>query len=154
MPRSARTRRTQPSPAPPQPAGRSFDPAEAQAALVYLGPVVADVRAAFRRVTRLRRLLDRARLEEGSARRRRLTDAHQHQMNALAGLVDEVQAVGVQLRDFEAGALAFPSAHGGVPEGGYLSWIPGEDTVGHAHGPDEPTEARRPLRQKARNRAA
>ena len=157
MSRSTRTRRTPaPAPADPQPeaGGRLFGAAEAEATLVYLGPVVADVQAAFRRVTRFRRLLDRASLEEGSARRRRLADAHQQQMNTLAVLVDEVHAVGAQLRDFEAGAVAFPSAQDGVPAGGYLSWIAGEPGVSHAHGPDEPTEARRPLRRKARRRAA
>ena len=157
MPRSTRTRRTAPAPAPaprPEAPGRLFGAAEAEATLVYLGPVVADVQAVFRRVTRFRRLLDRASLAEGSARRRRLSDAHQEEMNTLAALVDEVQAVGAQLRDFEAGAVAFPSEQEGVPKGGYLSWIAGEAGVSHAHGPDEPTEARRPLRRKARRRAA
>ncbi|BAM03233.1 DUF2203 family protein [Phycisphaera mikurensis] len=133
---------------------RGFSAEAATATLVYLGPVVRDVRRGFRRVARLRRLLDSASLAEGSARRKRLAAAHQQRMTRLAGLVDEVQAVGAQLRDFEAGAIAFPSDDEGVPAGGYLSWLPGEAAVCHAHGPDEPTEARRPLRRKARRRAA
>ena len=133
---------------------RPFSADEATATLVYLGPVVADVRSAFARVVRFRRLLDRAAVQNGSLRRNRLAAAHQEQMTRLAALVDEVQAVGAQLRDFEAGAVAFPGRDHGVPAGGYLSWMPGEEAVAHAHGPDEPTEARKPLRRKARRRAA
>ena len=133
---------------------RRFTRAEATATLVYLGPVVEDVRRSFGRVTRFRRLLDRAAVEDRCSRRSRLVAAHQREMAALAALVDEVQAVGAQLRDFEAGAVAFPSDERGVPAGGYLSWIAGEEGIGFAHGPDEPTEARRPLRRKARRRVA
>ncbi len=165
MARPARPTRTRPPAAPvADPAAsnddaggsrlRVFSAEEATGTLVYLGPVIADVQASFARVVRFRRLLDRAALREGSDRRTRLAAAHQQQMSRLASLVDEVQAVGAQLRDFEAGAVAFPGVDHGVPAGGYLSWMPGEEAVAHTHGPDEPTEARKPLRRKARRRAA
>ena len=138
----------------PPPRVRTFSADTATAALVYLAPVVADVQVTFRRVVRYRRLLDRAAVAVETSRHLRLAQDHQREMARLAGFVDEVQAVGAQLRDFEAGAVAFPSVDHGVPAGGYLSWMPGEEAVAHAHGPDEPTEARKPLRRKARRRAA
>lgn len=133
---------------------RCFTTDEATATLVYLGPIVAEVQASFARLADLRERLDAEAFDEASGPTQELVGRHQREMAELARLVDEVQAVGAQVRDFEAGAVAFPGVGRGVPENGFLSWICGEESVDHAHGPDEPTEARRPLRRKARRRAA
>lgn len=131
----------------------TFTAAEASATLVYLGPIVAEMRACFARIVAQRARLDRAPAAESPAAES-LVAENQREMAELARLVDEVQAVGAEVRDFESGAVAFPGRGHGVPERGFLSWIHGEERVAHVHGADEPTEARRVLRCKARSRAA
>lgn len=136
----------------------TFTAAEASATLVYLGPIVAEMRACFARIVAQRARLDRAPAAESPAAENLVAESlvaeNQREMAELARLVDEVQAVGAEVRDFESGAVAFPGRGHGVPERGFLSWIHGEERVGHVHGADEPTEARRVLRCKARSRAA
>lgn len=131
----------------------TFTAAEASATLVYLGPIVAEMRACFARIVAQRARLDRTPAAESPAAES-LVAENQREMAELARLVDEVQAVGAEVRDFETGAVAFPGRGHGVPERGFLSWIHGEERVAHVHGADEPTEARRVLRCKARSRAA
>jgi hypothetical protein len=64
-------------------------------------------------------------------------------MDRLGELVDELHAVGVELRDFELGLIAFPCDHDDRTV--LLSWQPEEDGVGHFHEQDESVAERRPI---------
>jgi hypothetical protein len=63
----------------------------------------------------------------------------------VAGLVTELEAAGVQVKDLDEGLIDFPAKH---PEQGdtvLLCWQLGEDEVSHWHGLEEGFAGRKPL---------
>lgn len=63
----------------------------------------------------------------------------------IAGLVTELEAEGVQVKDLDQGLIDFPAKH---PEQGdtvLLCWHLGEDQVSHWHGLEEGFAGRKPL---------
>jgi hypothetical protein len=63
----------------------------------------------------------------------------------VAGLVTELEAAGVQVKDLDQGLIDFPAKH---PEQGdtvLLCWQLGEDEVSHWHGLEEGFAGRKPL---------
>jgi hypothetical protein len=64
---------------------------------------------------------------------------------SLAGVVDEIHELGVQVKDLDRGLVDFPARH---PESGdtvLLCWELGEAGVAHWHGLDEGFAGRKPL---------
>lgn len=61
----------------------------------------------------------------------------------LAGILDELQGYGVQVKDLDLGLLDFPSLRDGEPV--LLCWQVGEDEIGYWHGPEEGYAGRKPL---------
>lgn len=110
--------------APSVPLHRRFTVAEANRSLVYLAPIAREVVAAYAEVIRHRRHLDT--LDAGDGDRPSAEAAYRSTMDRLATLVDELSAVGVELRDFEHARLAFPTSDAGA---GFLWWQPGEVAV-------------------------
>ena len=95
-------------PAPPMtdgPPRKRFSIEEAKRSLVYLAPVARDVAEAYAAVVRLPVAVDAG----GGEALRPDTGAYRAAMDRLAGLLDELSAAGVELRDFERGRLAFPA---------------------------------------------
>ena len=62
---------------------------------------------------------------------------------AVARLVDELQELGVQVKDLDLGLLDFPSELEGDVV--LLCWRVGEDEIGYWHGVDEGFAGRKPL---------
>lgn len=62
---------------------------------------------------------------------------------AIGALVDELQALGAQVKDLDFGLLDFPSERDG--EVVLLCWRVGEDEIGYWHGVDEGFAGRKPL---------
>ena len=62
---------------------------------------------------------------------------------AVGRLVDELQGLGVQVKDLDEGLLDFPSERDG--EVVLLCWRVGEDEIGYWHGVDEGFAGRKPL---------
>jgi hypothetical protein len=62
----------------------------------------------------------------------------------IAGLVTELEALGVQVKDLDEGLIDFPAQH---PEGDtvLLCWRLGEDAVRYWHGLEEGFAGRKPL---------
>ena len=129
---------------------RIFTPDEANAALPELRPLVEDLVAA-------KRALDEAQegVEEVTARisgnggglpPAQLGEAHDlvsRRANALARTVEQIQSLGVIVKDLDTGLVDFPSVREG--EDVLLCWRLGEDEVGFWHGYEEGFAGRKPI---------
>ncbi|HXV95365.1 MAG TPA: DUF2203 domain-containing protein [Gaiellaceae bacterium] len=74
-----------------------------------------------------------------------LQEAVAHAAAGLAGVVDEIQELGVQVKDLDRGLVDFPARH---PESGdtvLLCWELGEPDVAHWHDLEEGFAGRKPL---------
>ncbi|MEM6750640.1 MAG: DUF2203 domain-containing protein [Planctomycetota bacterium] len=121
------------------PARILFTLERANRALPYVGRVVADVRETYARIVGLRRELEAAPTPEAGAD---LEAAYAKAMDRLGDLVDELHAVGVELRDFERGEVDFPA----LSEGGEVSlcWSPEQEAIAQWRD-DEPGARARPI---------
>jgi hypothetical protein len=63
----------------------------------------------------------------------------------LAGLVDEIQELGVQVKDLDRGLVDFPARHPDTGEAVLLCWELGEAEVAHWHDLEEGFAGRKPL---------
>jgi len=117
---------------------RYFTLEQANAALVYLRRVIADLQAQYREIVALRR-----RIERGGSQTADAEAAYEAAMDRLSDLVDEVHAVGVELKDFEKGMIDFPSWRDGREV--LLCWQAGEDEVTHWHEVDGGVSERKPV---------
>jgi len=117
---------------------RYFTIEEANRALVYLRRVIDDLQAAYRQVVALRRRIERGGSQTADAER-----AYEGAMDQLSDLVDEVHAVGVELKDFERGMIDFPSWRDGREV--LLCWEAGETAVTHWHEVDGGVSERQPV---------
>ena len=129
---------------------RTFTPAEANEALAEVRPVVERMVAA-------KRALDQAqeRRDEATARiagngggipPQELAALHaevERHAATLAGAVAELQALGVLVKDLDAGLVDFPSVRNG--EQVLLCWRLGEAEVAFWHRPEDGFAGRRPI---------
>lgn len=63
----------------------------------------------------------------------------------LAGVVDELQGRGLQVKDLDRGLVDFPARHPETGEAVLLCWELGEAEVAHWHGLEEGFAGRKPL---------
>jgi len=129
---------------------RTFTPEDANALLPELLPLVEEMVAA-------KRALDEAqeRAEEVNARisgnggglpPAELAVVHDlvnRRATALAHALEQVQSLGVIVKDLDSGLVDFPSRREG--EDVLLCWQLGEDEVGFWHGYDDGYAGRRPI---------
>jgi hypothetical protein len=129
---------------------RTFTPEEANALLPELRPLVEEMVAA-------KRALDEAqeRAEEVSsrisgnggglppARLAEVNDLVSRRATVLARALEQVQSLGVIVKDLDTGLVDFPSRREG--EDVLLCWQLGEDEVGYWHGYDDGYAGRRPI---------
>ncbi len=121
-------------------AGRLFTVHEANAALAELAPRIARLRTIREEARRLRELLEVLwqRLDNSGpvlstiGERQAALDALRTEF---ARLIDEIDALGVILRDVEVGLVDFPARMRGMPI--YLCWRVGEAQVAFWHGRSE-----------------
>jgi hypothetical protein len=129
---------------------RIFTPADANALLPELQPLVEEMVAA-------KRALDEAQEEADEVNARisgnggglppaQLAEVHDlvsARTAELAEILERVQALGVIVKDLDSGLVDFPSRRGG--EDVLLCWQLGEDEVGFWHGYDDGFAGRRPI---------
>jgi hypothetical protein len=129
---------------------RTFTPEDANALLPELLPLVEEMVAA-------KRALDEAqeRAEEVNARisgnggglpPAELAEVHDlvnRRATVLAHALEQVQSLGVVVKDLDSGLVDFPSRREG--EDVLLCWQLGEDEVGFWHGYDDGYAGRRPI---------
>ncbi len=103
-----------------------FTVAQANSALPYVSRVVEDISVVYGRIIELRRGADKPGGPDPDAEK-----AYEVTMDRLSELVDELHAVGVELKDFELGLVDFPANHDGRDV--LLCWKRGETTIAHWH---------------------
>ena len=133
-------------------AERHFTPEEANALLEQVRPVaeslVAHRRAFTVAAARRARLTQRISGNGGDfdpQEPSELDEQLQREAEAVAGAVEELQALGVLVKDLDRGLVDFPARY---PESGdlvLLCWHLGEDRVAFWHGLDEGFVGRKPL---------
>ena len=107
-----------------RPDKKYFTLEEARKALTYVSRIVRDVTECYSHVLDAKQRLELPRPEDLAAEVRAEYDAGMEKLN---GLVEELQEVGVELKDFERGLIDFPAWHDGREI--YLCWHLGEDGI-------------------------
>jgi hypothetical protein len=72
-----------------------------------------------------------------------LDEQFQHESQAVKQAAEQLERLGVQVKDLDRGLIDFPALHDG--EEVLLCWQAGEDEVAHWHGVDEGFAGRKPL---------
>jgi hypothetical protein len=103
-----------------------FTVAQANGALPYVSRVVDDITRVYARIIELRRGTDKPGGPTPDTEKE-----YETTMDRLSELVDELHAVGVELKDFELGLVDFPATHEGRDV--LLCWKRGETDIGHWH---------------------
>jgi hypothetical protein len=115
-----------------------FTLADANRALPYVSRIVDDITGVYARIIDLRRNADRPGGSDLEAERE-----YEKTMDRLGELVDELHAVGVELKDFELGLVDFPAIHQGRDV--LLCWKRGEQCIDHWHEVDAGLSGRQPV---------
>jgi hypothetical protein len=129
---------------------RTFTPDEANALLAELRPLVEQLVDRKRRLDEAadarRSLLAQIAADGGDITPSDVAEVTQRverEAEALGGLVEEIQAHGVQIKDLDVGLLDFPWLR--EDEVVLLCWRLGEEEIGYWHGMDEGYAGRKPL---------
>ena len=131
---------------------RLFTQEEANAALVEVRPLVERLVADRQALVALGAELEEVQTLIGGnggsfdpGRIGELQEAVARAAAGLAGLVEEIQGLGVQVKDLDRGLVDFPSRHPESGETVLLCWELGEREVGHWHDLEEGFAGRKPL---------
>jgi hypothetical protein len=131
-------------------AERHFTPEEANALLEEVRPIaealVAHRRAMAATATRQARLVQRIAGNGGDfdpQEPRTLEEEFQREDQAAVRCVQELQALGVLVKDLDRGLVDFPALRG--DEEVLLCWQVGEDEIAYWHGVEEGFAGRKPL---------
>jgi len=129
---------------------RHFTPEEANALLEEVRPVaealVAHRRAMAVTATRQARLVQRIAGNGGDfdpQEPRTLEEEFKREGEAVARCVEQLEALGVLVKDLDRGLVDFPALRG--DEEVLLCWQVGEDEIAYWHGVDEGFAGRKPL---------
>jgi hypothetical protein len=122
----------------------------ADRALVLVRRIVSDVVDGYRRLMDLQEEIEIARAD--SAERQRAQEELAHLVIRLQTCLEELEDVGVELRDFSRGVVDFPCLIDGRVA--YLCWELGEPTVAYWHELGEGFAERQPVPAKAEHLAA
>lgn len=117
-----------------------FTVVEANRALPYVSRIVIDITDTYATIVDLRRQLERF---DGKSASPQLEREYDESMDRLSDLIDELHAVGVELKDFEKGLIDFPAIHGDREV--LLCWKRGEKKVTHWHEVDAGFAGRQPV---------
>ena len=131
-------------------APRYFTPEEANAQLERVRPAaeaLVEHRRAMADAARERALLIQRIAGNGGdfdpQEPRTLEEQFEREGEAVAGCVQELEKLGVQVKDLDRGLVDFPALHDG--EEVLLCWQVGEDEVAFWHGLEEGFAGRKPL---------
>jgi len=129
---------------------RLFTLDEANAALPLIRSITRDTVRCYRHLTQAIRQLRRLKLlaVKGLATEAALRDVEEEvedRLRELRRLIDELEALGCELRDYARGVVDFPAA--GLDSSGFtvFCWTLGEAAVSHWHAEQEGYGARRPV---------
>ncbi len=123
--------------------GRAFTLAEANRALVLVRRIVADVIAEYRRLLDLQEALEAAEKGQQDDRVRESRLELIRAAGRLRAFLEELDDVGVELRDWALGVVDFPAVAGGRPV--CLCWQHGEEAVNYWHEADTDYAGRQPI---------
>lgn len=118
---------------------RTFTVEQANATLPLLSRIVEDVQRTYAQILELRRGLECP--PQLAGKPHPLEQRYDEAMGRLGGLIDELHAIGVELKDFQKGIVDFPAERYGFPI--CLCWQQGEERVEHWHGVNEGRSMRR-----------
>jgi hypothetical protein len=131
-------------------AERHFTPEEANALLEEVRPIaeklVAHRRAMAVAATKQARLVQRIAGNGGDfdpQEPRTIEEQFKREGQAVAGCVEQLEGLGVLVKDLDRGLVDFPALRGG--EEVLLCWEVGEDEIAYWHGVDEGFAGRKPL---------
>ena len=131
---------------------RFFTEEEANAALEVVRPLVERLAGARKRLVhvagRLEEVEGRVSGNGGGLDPQRVRELQDHAAEAandIAGLVAELEDLGVQVKDLDQGLIDFPALHPEREETVLLCWRLGEDAVAYWHGVEEGFAGRKPL---------
>jgi hypothetical protein len=131
-------------------AARYFTPGEANELLAQVRPaaegLVAHRRALAVATARRARLTARISGNGGDFDPQEPSDVEaqlEREAEAVAHAVEELERIGVQVKDLDRGLVDFPALHDG--EEVLLCWQVGEDEVAYWHGLEEGFAGRKPL---------
>jgi len=117
---------------------RHFTVDEANRALTYVGPIVADVKACYQRAIELRKSLESQATEAPE-----LVEAYEDQMTRLNQLLKELENAGVLLKDYASGLVDFPARY--QDRTIFLCWQHGEARIQAWHEVDAGYAGREPI---------
>lgn len=107
----------------PQPGKKYFSLDETNRSLIYVRPIANEMCDCYARVMQLRRRIDQCSICE----KEMLEAELETWMDKLGDLVDELNYVGVEIKDFEKALIDFPAVHQGREI--YYCWHLGENAV-------------------------
>lgn len=122
---------------------RYFTPEHANRALVLVRRIVGEIVDGYARLLEIEEMIESA---EKTGCNNGLEQARKQlviSVDRLQTCLDELDQIGVELRDFSRGIVDFPSMYDDREI--TLCWLPGEETVGHWHEAGEGFACRRPL---------
>lgn len=132
---------------------RYFTPEEANQALPLVRAIVSDIVRQFRDVQERKERLERIRRPKNAPPREgtdlyseevaQIEDELEKDAATLQGYIDELDKLGVHLKDVVRGLVDFPSLMDGREV--YLCWLLGEDDVSHWHELDAGFQGRQSL---------
>jgi hypothetical protein len=131
---------------------RFFTPEEANAALERVRPLAETLVEQRRELLRVGSALGAVRgtvagnggsLDPESVAR--LQETAERVAAELAGVVEELDALGLQVKDLDKGLIDFPAQHPESGETVLLCWELGEDSVAYWHGLEDGYAGRKPL---------
>jgi len=132
------------SPPGAEPAQRLFTLHAANRSLVLVRKIVADAVAEYARVLEFQEVLDLERGYDGAGELpAEVREDFRSAIDRIRGYMKELEAVGVELRDFERGLVDFPARVNGRDV--RFCWQPDEDSVQFWHEPGGTTCGRRPI---------
>ena len=129
---------------------RCFTPHEANCALVLVKRIVADITEDYARLEELQEIIDAAQLGDAGRGARQAQEDIVIVAERLQHCAEEIEEIGVELKDWSAGVVDFPClAEGRVI---WLCWRLGEPKVAHWHEVDAGFAERQPVSTMPGNR--
>lgn len=115
----------------PDPDRKYFSIEEANRALPYVSRVLSDIRQSYTTATDLQQRMDHPTPMDDA---KIIRMEYDKTISSLTQYTDELQDVGVELKDYEMGLVDFPCWHEGREVS--LCWKAGEDEIVAWHEPD------------------
>lgn len=123
--------------------GKLFTLAQANNSLVLLRRVVGEVMQEYGKLLELEELIETAEQSDSYCRLESARQSLVQSVDVLQTCLDELDQIGVELRDFSRGIVDFPCQHEGRTIS--LCWLFGEEEVLHWHERDAGFACRQPI---------